>query len=178
MNNNIDLNYVPAAASAPQSQPTEQSRPTDERIWKTRLDKDHKSYSAQVRILPNMKRDAQGNLDYDRANPSPFRKIMVHYLRIGNGEKKYFKCLKTTHEGIKQKGICPYCDWTFNRYFMLKKAADAGDAVPRRLLFWKNLFIFVEIFGRKNGLFERGDHRINRYQIINYLMLSILILPR
>lgn len=129
MNTNIDLNYVPAAASAPQSQPTEQSRPTDERIWKTRLDQNHKTYSAQVRILPNMKRDEQGNLDYDRVNPSPFRKIMVHYLRIGNGEKKYFKCLKTTHEGIKQKGICPYCDWTFNRYFMLKKAADAGDAV-------------------------------------------------
>lgn len=129
MTNNLDLNYVPAAASAPQSPSTEQTRPVDTRVWKTRLDDTHKSYSAQVRILPNMKRDAQGNLDYDRANPSPFRKIMVHYLRIGNGEKKYFKCLKTLHEGIKQKGICPYCDWTFNRYYMLKKAADAGDAL-------------------------------------------------
>jgi hypothetical protein len=53
---------------------------------------------------------------------------MVHYLRIGNGEKKYFKCLKTTYDGIKQKDICPFCDWTFNRWAMLKKAADAGDA--------------------------------------------------
>ena len=129
MNNTLDLNYVPAAASAPQSPSTETARKVDTRVWKTRLDDNHKSYSAQVRILPNMKRDAQGNLDYDRANPSPFRKIMVHYLRIGNGEKKYFKCLKTLHDGIKQKGICPYCDWTFNRYFMLKKAADAGDAI-------------------------------------------------
>lgn len=129
MNNTLDLNYVPAAASAPQSSSTEPVRKVDFRVWKTRLDDNHKSYSAQVRILPNMKRDAQGNLDYDRANPSPFRKIMVHYLRIGNGEKKYFKCLKTLHDGIKQKGICPYCDWTFNRYFMLKKAADAGDAI-------------------------------------------------
>lgn len=129
MTNNLDLNYVPAAASAPQSQSTEPVRQVDTRVWKTRLDDTHKSYSAQVRILPNMKRDAQGNLDYDRVNPSPFRKIMVHYLRIGNGEKKYFKCLKTLHEGIKQKGICPYCDWTFNRYYMLKKAADAGDAL-------------------------------------------------
>lgn len=129
MNNNLDLNYVPAAASAPQSTSTEAVRKVDTRVWKTRLDDNHKSYSAQVRILPNMKRDAQGNLDYDRANPSPFRKIMVHYLRIGNGEKKYFKCLKTLHNGIKQKGICPFCDWTFNRYYMLKKAADAGDAI-------------------------------------------------
>lgn len=129
MTNNLDLNYVPAAASAPQSPSTEPTRPVDTRVWKTRLDDTHKSYSAQVRILPNMKRDAQGNLDYDRVNPSPFRKIIVHYLRIGNGEKKYFKCLKTLHEGIKQKGICPYCDWTFNRYYMLKKAADAGDAL-------------------------------------------------
>ena len=129
MTNNLDLNYVPAAASAPQTPSTEPTRQVDTRVWKTRLDDTHKSYSAQVRILPNMKRDAQGNLDYDRANPSPFRKIMVHYLRIGNGEKKYFKCLKTLHDGIKQKGICPYCDWTFNRYYMLKKAADAGDAL-------------------------------------------------
>lgn len=129
MNNNLDLNYVPAAASVPQSPSTESVRKVDTRVWKTRLDDNHKSYSAQVRILPNMKRDAQGNLDYDRANPSPFRKIMVHYLRIGNGEKKYFKCLKTVHDGLKQKGVCPYCDWTFNRYYMLKKAADAGDAI-------------------------------------------------
>lgn len=129
MNNNLDLNYVPAAASVPQSPSTESVRKVDTRVWKTRLDDNHKSYSAQVRILPNMKRDAQGNLDYDRANPSPFRKIMVHYLRIGNGEKKYFKCLKTVHDGIKQKGVCPFCDWTFNRYYMLKKAADAGDAI-------------------------------------------------
>lgn len=129
MNNNLDLNYVPAAASVPQSPSTESVRKVDTRVWKTRLDDKHKSYSAQVRILPNMKRDAQGNLDYDRANPSPFRKIMVHYLRIGNGEKKYFKCLKTVHDGIKQKGVCPFCDWTFNRYYMLKKAADAGDAI-------------------------------------------------
>jgi len=129
MTNNLDLNYVPAAASAPQSPSTEPTRPVDTRVWKTRLDDTHKSYSAQVRILPNMKRDAQGNLDYDRANPSPFRKIMVHYLRIGNGEKKYFKCLKTTYTGNKLKGVCPYCDWTFNRYYMLKKAVDAGDAL-------------------------------------------------
>lgn len=129
MNNNLDLNYVPAAASVPQSPSTETTRTVDTRVWKTRLDDSHKSYSAQVRILPNMKRDAQGNLDYDRANPSPFRKIMVHYLRIGNGEKKYFKCLKTTYDGLKLKGICPHCDWTFNRYYMLKKAADAGDAL-------------------------------------------------
>lgn len=129
MNNNLDLNYVPAAASVPQSPSTESVRKVDTRVWKTRLDDNHKSYSAQVRILPNMKHDAQGNLDYDRANPSPFRKIMVHYLRIGNGEKKYFKCLKTVHDGIKQKGVCPFCDWTFNRYYMLKKAADAGDAI-------------------------------------------------
>lgn len=128
MNNNIDMNYVPAAGSLPQNS-TEPTRKVDERVWKTRLDQDHKTYSAQVRILPNMKRDAQGNLDYDRVNPSPFRKIMVHYLRIGNGEKKYFKCLKTTYDGIKQADICPYCDWTYNRYCMLKKAADAGDAV-------------------------------------------------
>lgn len=129
MNHNLDLNYIPAAASVPQSPSTESVRKVDTRVWKTRLDENHKSYSAQVRILPNMKRDAQGNLDYDRANPSPFRKIMVHYLRIGNGEKKYFKCLKTVHDGIKQKGVCPFCDWTFNRYYMLKKAADAGDAI-------------------------------------------------
>jgi hypothetical protein len=76
-----------------------------------------------------MKRDAQGNIDYDRENPSPFRKIMVHYLRMGNGEKKYFKCLKTTYNGLRLKGVCPYCDWTFNRYYTLKKAADAGDAL-------------------------------------------------
>lgn len=127
MTNNIDMNYVPTAGSLPQNS-TEPTHKVDERVWKTRLDQDHKTYSAQVRILPNMKRDAQGNLDYDRVNPSPFRKIMVHYLRIGNGEKKYFKCLKTTHDGIKQKDICPFCDWTFNRWAMLKKAADAGDA--------------------------------------------------
>ncbi len=127
MTNNIDMNYVPAAGSLPQNS-TEPTHKVDERVWKTRLDQDHKTYSAQVRILPNMKRDAQGNLDYDRVNPSPFRKIMVHYLRIGNGEKKYFKCLKTTYDGIKQKDICPFCDWTFNRWAMLKKAADAGDA--------------------------------------------------
>lgn len=127
MTNNIDMNYVPTAGSIPQNS-TEPTHKVDERVWKTRLDQDHKTYSAQVRILPNMKRDAQGNLDYDRVNPSPFRKIMVHYLRIGNGEKKYFKCLKTTHDGIKQKDICPFCDWTFNRWAMLKKAADAGDA--------------------------------------------------
>lgn len=127
MTNNLDLNYVPTAASLPPSQSTEPERKVDKRVWKTRLDDAHKSYSAQVRILPNMKRDAQGNLDYDRVNPSPFRKIMVHYLRIGNGEKKYFKCLKTTYDGLKLKGVCPYCDWTFNRYYKLKKAADAGD---------------------------------------------------
>lgn len=128
MTNNLDLNYVPAAASVPQPSTTEPTHKVDPRVWKTRLDDSHKSYSAQVRILPNMKRDAQGNLDYDRANPSPFRKIMVHYLRMGNGEKKYFKCLKTTYTGLKLKGVCPYCDWTFNRYYTLKKAADAGDA--------------------------------------------------
>lgn len=127
MTNNLDLNYVPTAASLPPSQSTEPERKVDKRVWKTRLDDAHKSYSAQVRILPNMKRDAQGNLDYDRVNPSPFRKIMVHYLRIGNGEKKYFKCLKTTYDGLKLKGVCPYCDWTFDRYYKLKKAADAGD---------------------------------------------------
>ena len=97
MTNNIDMNYVPTAGSLPQNS-TEPTHKVDERVWKTRLDQDHKTYSAQVRILPNMKRDAQGNLDYDRVNPSPFRKIMVHYLRIGNGEKKYFKCLKTTYD--------------------------------------------------------------------------------
>lgn len=129
MTNNLDLNYVPAAASLPPSQSTEPERKVDKRVWKTRLDDAHKSYSAQVRILPNMKRDAQGNLDYDRVNPSPFRKIMVHYLRIGNGEKKYFKCLKTTYDGLKLKGVCPYCDWTFDRYYKLKKAADAGDEI-------------------------------------------------
>ena len=127
MSNNLDLNYVPTAASLPSSKPNEPERKVDKRVWKTRLDEAHKSYSAQVRILPNMKRDAQGNLDYDRVNPSPFRKIMVHYLRIGNGEKKYFKCLKTTYDGLKLKGVCPYCDWTFDRYYKLKKAADAGD---------------------------------------------------
>ena len=129
MSNNLDLNYVPAAASLPPSTPTEPERKVDKRVWKTRLDDTHKAYSAQVRILPNMKRDAQGNLDYDRVNPSPFRKIMVHYLRIGKGEKKYFKCLKTTYNGLKMKGICPFCDWTFDRYYKLKKAADAGDAI-------------------------------------------------
>lgn len=129
INNPIDLNYVPAAGSIPQSGSVEPTRTVDDRVWKTRLDQEHRVYSAQVRILPNMKRDAQGNMDYDRANPSPFRKIMVHYLRIGNGEKKFFKCLKTTHEGLRQKGICPFCDWTFNRYAMLKKAAETGDAV-------------------------------------------------
>ncbi len=129
MSNNLDLNYVPTAASLPPSTPTEPERKVDKRVWKTRLDDTHKAYSAQVRILPNMKRDAQGNLDYDRVNPSPFRKIMVHYLRIGKGEKKYFKCMKTTYNGLKMKGVCPFCDWTFDRYYKLKKAADAGDAL-------------------------------------------------
>ena len=129
MSNNLDLNYVPAAASAQPSPSAEPERKVDKRIWKTRLDDSHKSYSAQVRILPNIKRDAQGNLAWDLANPSPFRKIMVHYLRIGNGEKKYFKCLKTTYTGSKLKGVCPYCDWTFDRYYKLKTAAENGDAL-------------------------------------------------
>lgn len=125
----LDLNYVPTAASLPPSQSTEPERKVDERVWKTRLDDTHKYYSAQVRILPSVKRDAQGNLVWDK-NPSPFRKIVVHYLRIGKGPKKYFKCLRTLSDAPDfYKGICPYCDWKTERYHKLKPLADAGDAI-------------------------------------------------
>jgi len=125
----LDLNYVPTAASLPPSQSTEPERKVDERVWKTRLDDTHKYYSAQVRILPSVKRDAQGNLVWDK-NPSPFRKVVVHYLRIGKGPKKYFKCLRTLSDAPDfYKGICPYCDWKTERYHKLKPLADAGDAI-------------------------------------------------
>ena len=125
----LDLNYVPTAASLPSPQSTEPERKVDERVWKTRLDDTHKYYSAQVRILPSVKRDAQGNLVWHE-NPSPFRKVVVHYLRIGKGPKKYFKCLRTLSDAPDfYKGICPYCDWKTERYHKLKPLADAGDAV-------------------------------------------------
>lgn len=125
----LDLNYVPTAASLPPSQSTEPERKVDERVWKTRLDDSHKSYSAQVRILPSVKRDAQGGLVWDK-NPSPFRKVVVHYLRIGKGPKKYFKCLRTLSDAPDfYKGICPYCDWKTERFHKLKPLADAGDAL-------------------------------------------------
>jgi hypothetical protein len=125
----LDLNYVPTAASLPPSQSTEPERKVDERVWKTRLDDSHKSYSAQVRILPSVKRDAQGGLVWDK-NPSPFRKIVVHYLRIGKGPKKYFKCLRTLSDAPDfYKGICPFCDWKTERFHKLKPLADAGDAL-------------------------------------------------
>jgi hypothetical protein len=125
----LDLNYVPTAASLPSPQSTEPERKADERVWKTRLDDTHKYYSAQVRILPSVKRDAQGNLVWHE-NPSPFRKIVVHYLRIGKGPKKYFKCLRTLSDAPDYyKGICPFCDWKTERFHKLKPLADAGDAV-------------------------------------------------
>lgn len=125
----LDLNYVPTAASLPPSQSTEPERKVDERVWKTRLDDSHKAYSAQVRILPSVKRDAQGNLVWDK-NPSPFRKVVVHYLRMGKGPKKYFKCLRTLSDAPDYyKGICPYCDWKTERFHKLKPLADAGDAL-------------------------------------------------
>ena len=125
----LDLNYVPTAASLPSPQSTEPERKVDERVWKTRLDDTHKYYSAQVRILPSVKRDAQGNLVWHE-NPSPFRKVVVHYLRIGKGPKKYFKCLRTLSDAPDYyKGICPYCDWKADRFHKLKPLADAGDAI-------------------------------------------------
>jgi hypothetical protein len=134
INADIDLNYSPTSDASGIQQPrsTEESAQRDPRLWSTSLTDEVKSYFAQLRILPNPTPTSDGKVTL---NGYPSRCIQKHKIRIGNSKYLTAKCLKTNNPDA----YCPYCDWAWKRYDMLKKANESNPSAELSSEIKKNL---------------------------------------
>lgn len=110
------------AVSVQQTIPTQQQTPQverDPRVWSADLTDEVKLYNADVRILPESNIDP--NTGMDNLNGYPSRLILKHRLRMGKSKTLNVKCLKRDPND-RRKNICPYCDWAWNRYYLMKNA--------------------------------------------------------